>query len=436
MTTQSIRRTWIRAEDRIRYSAVARGAVGRCRLIAESFRAPTDDQSLARSIAKLCAVARLSSDERLLSSIEAEIHQKVARLDAARVRWDDFAPDASAGHITKAAVIKPYVSPHEKGVIFISFEDQWARLLCLSQDQLRGFAERYTLVVSPTWSPPHGLINFVLPAVFPAPIVSLISNERDLTIIPRLSPNYRVVPLYASSWVNPSYYEPLPRAARDIDLLMVANFGKYKRHHALFNALRQMPADLRVVLVGQPQSGRSADTIRAEAQLFGVADRVQVHSRVSDEFLTSLLCRARASVILSRREGSCVAVAESMFADTPVGLLQDAEIGSRAFVNPMTGRLLDECDLARHLAAFVADADHYSPRAWAERHISCGRSSQVLNAFLEKHALECGAEWTQDIATLCWRPDPQLVNAEDQARVQRDRRELLSRFGLLIGSAE
>jgi len=42
--------------------------------------------------------------------------------------------------------------------------------------------------------------------------------------------------------------------------------------------------------------------------------------------------------VLSRREGSCVVVAESMFADTPVALLDNAVIGSRAFINDQTGR--------------------------------------------------------------------------------------------------
>ncbi len=58
------------------------------------------------------------------------------------------------------------------------------------------------------------------------------------------------------------------------------------------------------------------------------------------EVVARWLCRARASVILSRREGSCVVVAESLFADTPAALLENAEVGSRAFINASTGRLL------------------------------------------------------------------------------------------------
>ena len=139
---------------------------------------------------------------------------------------------------------------------------------------------------------------------------------------------------------------------------------------------------------------------------------------------------ARTSVILSRREGSCVVVVESMFADTPVGLLEDAEIGSKHFINSQTGRLLRKRHLAEDLTAFIAQADQYHPRLWADENIACTRSTATLNAALKKYALEHGHPWTQDIALMCWRPDPQVVRPEDCKRLEPARREILDRFGL------
>jgi glycosyltransferase involved in cell wall biosynthesis len=407
-----IKRLRIELEDRLRYGPAVRSAMAGYCLLADHLRGAPDDQARARHVVRLCGAARLAPDGKILERIEKRILRHVDTLDAARLDWADFLPRVNDGRITKGAIIKPWVGPREKGVVFVSFEDQWARLLACSN--LRAFAERYWLVVAPTWCPPHSLVNAAFPAAYPGPIFTLISNLKDLEIFPRLSRRNVVVPLFASSWVNPAHYRPYPRDRREIDMLMVANFGKYKRHFALFRAMREMPRDVRVTLVGQPQDGRDANAIYAEAALYGVRERVTVHSSVTNEFLADALCRAKVSVIMSRREGSCVVVAESMFADTPVGLLDSAAVGSRAFVNEATGTLLRQSDLAEDLCAFVASARRYSPREWALRNISCHRSSEVLNDTLRTHALVNGQEWTRDITPLCWRPDPLVIGRAEE----------------------
>jgi glycosyltransferase involved in cell wall biosynthesis len=359
----------------------------------------------------------------------------MAVLEKTSTCWSKFVHDVADKRITKAAILKPFLGPREKGVIFISFENQWAKLL--EGCDLKRFSDRYTLVVSPTWCPPHSLVNFAFPAVYPGPVFTLISNLKDLQILPRLSPNYVVVPLFASSWVNPGHFEPRPRCQRDLDIVMVANFGQYKRHHALFGALRKMPGTVRATLIGQAQDGRTADTIRAEAANHGVLDRVTVHSSVTNEFLSETLCRAKISLIMSRREGSCVAVAESLFADTPVGLLENAEIGSKAFINEATGQLLRERCLGDDVLRFLNSATGYSPRAWAMQHISCTRSSATLNRCLREHSISNGQEWTRDVATLCWHPDPMIADDHQRAAtwVQAEQEYLRDEFGISVGAA-
>jgi glycosyltransferase involved in cell wall biosynthesis len=252
-------------------------------------------------------------------------------------------------------------------------------------------------------------------------------------VFPRMSPNLVVTPLYASSWVNPDLFQPIPKAERKWDLLMVANFAKFKRHHAFFGALRSMPKDLRVLLIGQDQDGRTAATIHDVARWYGVEDRFTLLSRQPYVEMAKHFCSARSSVVLSKREGSCVAIAESLFADAPAAMLADAGIGSRAFINEQTGRFLDERHLARDLTEFVRDADRYRPRAWADANISCYRSTQMLNELLKEKALALGQEWTQDILPMQWAPDPKLVRSEDRARLEGERADIISRYGLEIG---
>ena len=425
------KRLRLETEDWLRYNPRVRRSI--CRLQLLRMRQPDlqDTQAVARAIVKLCTAARLAEDADLERRIQERIVELVQHLDAARLDWSEFVPDFNDPRIYKAAILKPYIGPREKGVLFISFEGQWIKLL--RPVNFRQFAKRYTVVAAPSYSPPHVLVNYAFPAIFPGPVFTLISNPNDLAVLPRINGNLIVVPLYASSWVNPDLFESLPKAERPWDLLMVANFAKFKRHHAFFAALRSLPQDLRILLIGQNQDGRDAFSIREMARWYGVEDRFTLRSNQPYREVVNAFCQAGASVVLSKREGSCVAIAESLFADAPAAMLRDAGIGSRAFINEQTGRFLGEATLAPDLADFVQNADRVSPRAWAERNISCFRSSHILNDLLKEKALAHGQEWTQDISPLQWSPDPNLVRPEDRPRAVAERADILARFGLEIG---
>lgn len=413
----------VEIEDRLRYDNQVRRALCRWNLS----RARGDP---VHAIVRLCAAARLTDSEELEKSIQERIVEAVKNLDLSRIDLSKYIPNVRDRRIYRAAILKPYLGPDEKGVVFIAFEIEWARLL--SVPDVYEFSNRYTVVVAPS-SSPHNLINYVFAEWYADAVFTLVSNARDLEVIPRVSSRLIVVPLYASHWTNPELYQPLPKADRSYDLIMVASWGKVKRHHALFGAMRHMPRDLRVVLVGHDQEGRTVDTTRDLARAYGVEDRLTILGETSFDGVTKLFAQARASVVLSKREGSCLAVPESLFADTPVALLENAVIGSSAFINLQTGCFLDETNLARDLTNFVRMADRFEPRAWAEQNISCLASTQVLNDLLKRHALAVGYSWTQDIAPLQRSPTPTLVRSEDRRRLASERAEITRRFGLEIG---
>jgi glycosyltransferase involved in cell wall biosynthesis len=419
----------IQAEDALKNSPLVRGALSRCKLWTIP-GATRDQQTLARSIKKLCAAARFATSDDAVRAIQGQIHKRLQALEPKKVDWSPFAANSNDFRIPRGVLLKPWLGPQEKGVLFVSFETEWFRLL--AQCDLKDFSERYYLVIAPSGSP-HNLLNYVFAAAFPGKLFTLISNAGDQEVLPRVATNFVVVPLYASHWVLPDLFVPRPWQERDLDLVMVANFAKFKRHYALFGALRQMDRRLRILLVGQDQDDRTAESIRQEAACYGVADQVEIQRNVKYPGVAEALSRARASVILSRREGSCVVVAESLFANTPVAILQSAEIGSRAFINPETGLFLDSSNLAAQLTQFIERAHTFSPRPWALANISCLRSTQTLNAILRDHALKEGQDWTRDIATLCWRPDPALVHKADVQGMQQARHDFKERFGLEVG---
>jgi len=419
-------------EDRFRYSAAVRWALCQWKLARTPRCDDTDAQGLAKAIEHLCGAARMAPHDDLLHEIEGEIMRLAARLGRQRFDWGKFEPASGSKAVEKGIVLKPWVSEREKGVVFISFESQVTRLL--RHVDLEAFARRYLLVMSPSWSRPHCLLLAALPQVHPGPIFTLVSNPEDLGTFARLSPRYVPVPLYASNWVNPDWVKPLPFERKDIDLVMVANFGKFKRHHALFKALRQMSPQLKLVLIGQHDGPRTREVFLAEAAAFGVAGRFELRESVPHAGVLDTLRRAKVSVILSLREGSCVVVTESLFANTPVGLLEDAAIGSRVFINAATGRFLKHADLGLQLMQFITEAQNFQPRRWAlDNNISCFGSTARLNQILKDHQLAAGQEWTTDLAPLHWRPNPEFVHAHDRERMKPAFEDVRQRFGVEIG---
>ena len=348
------------------------------------------------------------------------------------IAWERYSPKYGVGEIQLGVVLKAPARSGEKGVVLIGFEYQWARLL--RSEHLAEFAANFELVLSPTWSPPHAMMTAVFPSRYPGErIFTLISGEEDKAIFPRLSGKYRVVPLLASNWVNPTFYEPMESSARDIDIVMLANFSRYKRHFALFSALKTAPARLVACLAGRPWGGITADQVWKMAKLYGVADRIDIIEGASDAQVRNLLARAKVSLILSRQEGSCIAVAESLFAGTPVGLLEDARVGSKVFINERTGRLLQHRGLGSQLADFVASARQFQPREWALEHgISCFGSTRVLSEILRQEQVRQGLPWTTDIAAHHWSPEPRLTSAEDRERLRPTYQYLREKLGISI----
>ncbi len=416
--------------DRIRFSPISRWLLFRYRAFHSSIGNPRTSRELASRVQNLCSAARLAQNFKQLKSVEEKIHAT----GTTQIKPTELLEGTASNEIQKGLILKPFLpDTQERGAIFISFEDQWARLLTLTSDQLLKFSKRYQLIVSPTWSPPHGLINCLFPRFYPDHIYCLISNEADLETIPRLSDKYRMVNLLASNWVKADAFAPKAFASRDIDLIMLANFGLFKRHHILFRAFRDLPQEWRVLLIGQPERDRTSKTLLREAESFGALDRFELRERIPHKDVAELLCRSKASVICSRREGSCVAVVESLFANTPVGLVESAQIGSARFINSKTGVFLRESHFSEDLKAFHRNAGHFSAREWClENGISAKESSEKLNTLLKEDALRDGRPWTQDILPFHWCPNPYPSEDPPPAWLDGEKALIEREFGIRL----
>jgi glycosyltransferase involved in cell wall biosynthesis len=245
-----------------------------------------------------------------------------------------------------------------------------------------------------------------------------------------LHPRVHPVPIMASDWINPAFYTPRPFSARDIDILMVANFSPFKRHWLLFDALGRMPRQLRVTLIGIPSPGRGERELREEARAAGVKQDLEIIVNAPIEVVADYQCRAKTAVILSLREGACVAVAESLFAGCPVAMLRNAHVGSKAYINADTGVLVGERRLDRELTAFWETSAMFTPREWALANITCHHASARLNRILHAYATSAGQPWTRHITPMCWRYVPSYVDPADEQAMAPPVARLRADYGI------
>jgi glycosyltransferase involved in cell wall biosynthesis len=389
--------------------------------------------SLAR-LSMLCRAARLCPTRRRLLWLRPALEKEVAEVDVAPAGLGRAGTSGEPRpDLPKGILLKPPVSPVEKGLLYLTFEDHWLRLL--QSGQVPAIARRYDLLLGPSSSPPPSPELLLLLRLWPGRLFSLLSNFKDASLLRLLSPKLTPVPLLASHWVDPDAYAPHLDGPKDYDIAMLAHFDPVKRHWLFFEALRKLPRRFRVLLMGVPLGGRTEKDLLAEARTFGVQDRFDLVLRPSRDALMAGLARARTSLIFSRQEGACIAVAESLFADTPVGLFRNARIGSKAFINGRTGVLLRRRGLAEQLQRFVETAQEYRPREWALGHISCHVSRRVLDRVLQQAAHRDEVPWTRNVLPFAENLVPAYLSAEVEAEMMPWYEDFAERYGLLLGPA-
>jgi hypothetical protein len=92
-------------------------------------------------------------------------------------------------------------------------------------------------------------------------------------------------------------------------------------------------------------------------------------------------------------------------------------VGPLAYIHERTGTLLSRRPLAREIAAALQQSAAQTPRAFAEARLSCHESLKKLNTLLKTHDAAAGRPWTQDLAAVCWRPHPKLLDEADRIRL-------------------
>lgn len=153
--------------------------------------------------------------------------------------------------------------------------------------------------------------------------------------------------------------EPQPALPTTPYLIHIGRFARQKRHDVLFEALKQLPEDLPLVLLSN-----HPDKVRQAAEAAGVASRVLVPAFQQNPY--PWIAAARLLVLSSDFEGLPTVLIESLACGTPV-VSTDCPTGPAEILTGPLARFLvprrDPAALAEAIQAALAD---YPPLAQAE----------------------------------------------------------------------
>ena len=423
--TDAVQR-WLKAknialQDYLRYSKLSKTAY-----VWVTFALAFFHRNRIARLKKLANSHRLATGANLFSPAENWLkpwvtdRQKCDIWRENRILWEGYGKVGVGGLLRKSLLVQ-LPSEDRKGVVMIWFE--YDLITLLSIENLEGFLSEYRIAFFGSWSPPLFPVLWSIPEQFRKEVLMGMSHPCDRARLQSAGFKVEVLEnLYMSSWQRPEDFSPRSPGEKDVDIVMVANWAKFKRHWVLFRGLRELGiTDLKVVLIGQPESGRTVSHVKEEARLFGVEEQITFVDRLPVSEVWRWLERSRISLILSRVEGSCVVVAESLMAGTPVGMLKNAGIGSRAFINDQTGILLGSGkSFATDLKALLKQSEEMEPRKWAATEISAEKSLEVfqnalargddgaadglkpfhLHAVLKYDNPDLGEEWSRELNRL------------------------------------
>lgn len=376
----------------------------RAKLLLKNFFRERDTASVS-SILRLMKYSALSRHERFgaLSSCLSYFHKYFfsslilnKALDYARLEMDLVSSSDELSEkrlLNHSIILKSYVSESEKGFILISFEKELRKVLQLPR--LRSIQSRYYIIFIPSWSGLYSpeLLMLASQSVDYFFVMPVHSHEEEQCR--RLSPYCIPLPFNAASWVKSSFFQEA--ATRDIDCLIVANFGEFKRHWLLFRVIRDLPG-VKVVCVGVANGKRNGEHIRKEALVFGVQDRVEVIENPTQEVLREYFSRAKVFCAMSFREGSFIAIAEALQAGTPVVMFENAHVGTKSLINGSNGELVTTVRLFRRaIRRFLEAADHEAIAQEARNEFSSDASVRKLNSLLNAWSDSVGRHWTEEI---------------------------------------
>lgn len=284
----------------------------------------------------------------------------------------------------------------EKGVLMIKYTPTFDAVVALFD--LDAIQRDYYVVLEPSWA------GYCDPS-----ILMFLSREHSVFVespepldhqyIQSLHSNLVPSTLGSADWVDADLFGPGLDENKEFDVVMVANWGRHKKHQELFRALSTIRnRRLRVLLIGFEWGGRTKAMIKAEAQHFSLSHvELVIEENLSAYQVSERLRRSKMFVLLSKKEGPNKAMMEAMFCDVPAIVYDKFIGGAQTKIISETGLLSSYEHLGSAIEYVLVHGEQFAPRQWALEHTGSKRATKHLEASIRSLAEENQAPWTKGL---------------------------------------
>lgn len=296
-------------------------------------------------------------------------------------------------------VLKPYdPQSGEHGVLMLMYSEA-VRAMAAVYD-LGALASQYMFVLEPSsWG--YQDARFLL--YLGSDLDVLIQSPRlaDFEFIESLQTNLVAVRVGAGEWVDPAIFQAREKdKAAAYDVVMVAAWDPLKRHEVFFRAAARVKRDrgpLRFALIGYDM-GWTREPIERLLRQYDLENEATIYEDIPHAEVARIVSDSKASLLLSQREGASRAIYESMFCNTPIIVYRHQCGVNLDHVNPDTGLLADDDELAGAIQRVLDHPEAFHPREWAMENAGYSNATDKINEALAEMASGRGCPWTRDIA--------------------------------------
>jgi glycosyltransferase involved in cell wall biosynthesis len=348
-------------------------------------------------------------------SLVESYHRDPASAACARI----FSLEGGSADLFRDLIVLKRASAQEKGVILLKYARTFSAVHALLD--MRALHERYTFVLEPCWAGycDPSLLMFLAPG---NPVFVQCFTREDYELVTRIGEPLVPLRLGPADWVDADLFSPPPAVEKTHDVVMVANWARHKRHVQLFRALKGISdRRIRVLLIGFPWGGRTAEDIRREAAAeAGAHVSIDVVERLTAREVADRVSRCKVFVFLSRKEGDNKALVESMFLDVPVIVFDKTIGGASSRVNPSTGILASDEELADKISEMLDRYQEFAPREWACSHSGSSVATRVLDEAIRRVVTGAGGRYTEGLVEKANSPNLAYKDPACRARFQGD----------------
>lgn len=383
----------------------------------------------------LCWVARVSeigllerlADRYLAPMIERmRKHQSNFLLEAYRSTKDSAACAAryslagpGQSDLFRDLIVLKAASKDEKGVILLKYARTFDAVAAMFD--LPRLMERYIFVLEPCWA---GLCDpSVLMYIAPGqPVFVLCFTEEDHRFISSIGAPLVPVRLGPADWTDSDRFTPVAVPEKTYDLVMVASWASGKRHAQLFRALSGIhDRNVRVLLIGFPWYGRTAEDVRREAKVLdGLPVTIDIVDSIPQAEIPAYLSRCKVFVFLSRKEGDNKSLVEAMFVNLPAIVYERTIGGAKSRINPQTGILSSDEELGDKIRFMLDHYQEFASREWALAHTGSANATRILDENIMRVTVGGGGKYTRHLVEKTNSPNLGYRNPADRERFRAD----------------